>query len=381
MFFNSFRRKVKELGHFLRKKVDYRRDLLNTKDLKKSTELLDRLQELRRTPKASPADEAELEQIRREVEILFPPRPGYDGWAENVEVVFVAVVLALALRTYVAQPFKIPTDSMKPTLWGIWTQPEERPTPHIFQRITDFAVHGRSWHEVKATRQESLRGLTQEKLFGVLPITVTRIVTSGGSYLMWATADELIRGAPHLVDRSGPRPVPSNLQFNPGDTIARFTVASGDHVFVNKFIYHFRRPDPGEVFVFTTHGIRGINERNRLSGTPFNQFYIKRCVGVGGDQLEIRPPYLLRNGAVMATRPIFEKIQSDQNGYQGYGQGSPYLAAGETFQLPLDEFWAMGDNSFNSYDSRGWGSVPRQNLVGTGLLVYWPFTQRWGLIR
>jgi signal peptidase I len=41
----------------------------------------------------------------------------------------------------------------------------------------------------------------------------------------------------------------------------------------------------------------------------------------------------------------------------------------------------LGDNSYNSYDSRYWGAVPDANLVGRGLFVYWPFSQHWGLIR
>jgi signal peptidase I len=49
--------------------------------------------------------------------------------------------------------------------------------------------------------------------------------------------------------------------------------------------------------------------------------------------------------------------------------------------VPPNGYFALGDNSYNSYDSRWWGPVPEENLVGRGLLVYWPFIPHWGLIR
>jgi signal peptidase I len=49
--------------------------------------------------------------------------------------------------------------------------------------------------------------------------------------------------------------------------------------------------------------------------------------------------------------------------------------------VPAHGYFALGDNSYNSYDSRYWGPVPEENLVGRGLFVYWPFNRHWGLIR
>ena len=50
--------------------------------------------------------------------------------------------------------------------------------------------------------------------------------------------------------------------------------------------------------------------------------------------------------------------------------------------LKADEYYAMGDNSFNSFDSRYWGPVPERNLLGPATVVYWPFTSpRFGWIR
>jgi signal peptidase I len=68
--------------------------------------------------------------------------------------------------------------------------------------------------------------------------------------------------------------------------------------------------------------------------------------------------------------------------YRGYALGQQYLSQPDrSFTVPQNGYFALGDNSYNSYDSRYWGIVPDVNLVGRGLLVYWPFYPHWGLIR
>jgi signal peptidase I len=68
--------------------------------------------------------------------------------------------------------------------------------------------------------------------------------------------------------------------------------------------------------------------------------------------------------------------------YRGYTLGRQYLSrATQTFTIPPHSYFALGDNSYFSFDSRYWGPVPEENLVGRGLWVYWPFNQHWGLIR
>jgi len=49
--------------------------------------------------------------------------------------------------------------------------------------------------------------------------------------------------------------------------------------------------------------------------------------------------------------------------------------------VPPGRYFAMGDNSFNSSDSRYWGTVPQDNLMGKGLFVYWPFLPHWGFVK
>ena len=80
----------------------------------------------------------------------------------------------------------------------------------------------------------------------------------------------------------------------------------------------------------------------------------------------------------------FQRVMRAQDGYRGYSNDPrfQYLCSPELeFQVPLKSYFAMGDNSYNSSDSRAWGRVPAENLVGRGLFVYWPFSRHWGGIR
>jgi signal peptidase I len=73
--------------------------------------------------------------------------------------------------------------------------------------------------------------------------------------------------------------------------------------------------------------------------------------------------------------------------YRGYSNtiGGILRTPESTFRVPEHAYFALGDNSYNSSDSRAWGTVPQDNLMGPGLFVYWPFLRdpetRFGFIR
>jgi signal peptidase I len=172
--------------------------------------------------------------------------------------------------------------------------------------------------------------------------------------------------------------------YREGETIARGVIETGDQVLVDKVSYHFAAPVQGDVFVFKTTGIRRIQAS--LPPGVDSQHYIKRLAGMPGQTLRIVPPQLLLDG-VVAWQPAFQKVMSLRNGYRGYTNGLEsgfpfqYLGTPQaTFTVPKDSYFALGDNSYHSSDSRNWGIVPQENVAGRAVLVYWPISARWGFI-
>ncbi|MDE1169615.1 MAG: signal peptidase I [Verrucomicrobium sp.] len=323
--------------------------------------------------KDAPRLEALLPEGDRLAAALFPARPG-DVWRENLEVVFVAIVAALALRAYFLQPFKIPTDSMKPTLYGIQTAAATEPPPSLPVRIFRQVVFGRSYGAVRFDHPVTLTGMRGGSIPPWFEYTDLSFDT-GETARVWVSREALYS---RLGLRLGQR-------FAPPQEVVHYVNEAGDQVLVNKLAYNFRLPHRGEVFVFRTNGIEGIEAGLRQRGIFTSEYYIKRCVGVPGDSLRLIPPYLEINGSrTEGVNAAMRRVEAAEHGYQGYGQlrGQNFLATPEeTYRIEPDSFWAMGDNSYNSLDSRYWGAVPRPNLVGTGVFVYWPFGPRWGFIR
>ena len=139
----------------------------------------------------------------------------------------------------------------------------------------------------------------------------------------------------------------------------RPTLIEGDRILVNKFLYRFREPHPGEIIVF------------RYPEDPKRPF-IKRLVAGGGDTVEIREGHLYVNDERLDGTGVFST-----NFY--YNQG-PYGQEHQVVRVPEGSLFVLGDNSSSSHDSRFWGFVPCQLLIGRAMAVFWPIT-RWRVLR
>ena len=150
------------------------------------------------------------------------------------------------------------------------------------------------------------------------------------------------------------------------------TLEVGQRVLVNRIGARFSDPSVGDVVVF--HPPTGAEQDNNCGGGPppegqacarptaekADVNFIKRVVAGPGDRLAIRNGNVILNGERQPesfTRPC-----------QG-GEGCNFP---REFTVPADHYFMMGDNRPHSCDSRDWGAVPRENLIGEVFAVYWP---------
>ena len=164
------------------------------------------------------------------------------------------------------------------------------------------------------------------------------------------------------------------------------TLLVGDHLLVDKLAYAppgsfskyilpYEQPKHGDIIVFRYPG-------------DITQTFVKRVIGVPGDHLKMVQRVIYRNGVKLNEPYVYHKLpyledrdnfpsQSPpyQDGLPGQLQRDMYernVQNGEII-VPPEHYFAMGDNRDNSLDSRYWGFVPRDNIIGKPLIIYWSY--------
>ena len=357
--------------------LNYRKDVAAPDQIEAAREGIARLSDAIKQKQS----EATLKQVEKPlVDVLTkidPPRPNA-GIRDNVELILVVVAIALGLRAFYLQPFKIPTGSMQPTLNGVIAKKMDDSPPNPVVQAFQFLMLGRTYEDVVSLEDnDSIVAISPAKIKFIWDGAVIQM-RSGRTYTVGITPEVLIGqlGLPPYYQMN----MPGAKRYQKGEPIVRAYADLGDQVFVDKISYNFISPHRGDIFVFKTNQIVGI-----LSPDGSSQHFIKRLAGLPGDTLRIDEPSLFINGE-LANVFAFKRVESRQDSYTGYtnqhDQPMRYLATPkDTVTVKPDSYFALGDNSANSLDSRYWGFVPADNVVGRGLFVYWPFTSHWGLAR
>lgn len=366
--------------------------------------------------------------LRRDGGKIYPLGAAAD-WTETFVI---AAILAGGVRAFVFQPFKIPTNSMYPTYHGMTAKvyADNEPEPNAAKKIARKITLG-------ASHLAPLSPASGEVLIPVLlgykgeveasPVSKNKALDDGilGTGILKGPADihELFIG-----DTPAPVVTPAEFSFKDallaaffpaeaalkvtqqerwaavirnarergdllpspdarfsallrtrktvtaGAPLLRFDVLTGDMVFVDRMTYNFTKPKLGDSFVFRTSLVPGFHP-------PRDDFYIKRLVGLPGDKLRVEGRKLLRNGVPESGNAGFDFNNAGCRDLDYYGYtpdiGGKYPLF-DDYTVPAANYWAMGDNSANSSDSRYFGPVPEQAVVGRALFIIHPFTDRWG---
>ena len=171
------------------------------------------------------------------------------------------------------------------------------------------------------------------------------------------------------------------------------TLLIGDHVFVDRLtptikagylgpLLPYRQVHRGDIIVFLHPATRGL-------------YVVKRVIGIPGDRIHLRNGVVYRNGEALQEPYTMPRSGGHDDFRDEFPEFAPPIQPdippewamiksdnthGVDLVVPEGDYFGMGDNRENSLDSRYWGFIPRQNIVGRPMFIYWSFvtpTDQW----
>ncbi|HEY6270693.1 MAG TPA: signal peptidase I [Terriglobales bacterium] len=174
-------------------------------------------------------------------------------------------------------------------------------------------------------------------------------------------------------------------QFEIPSSSMEKTLLIGDHVFVDRLTPTGKGAFPG--FLMPYRDIHRGNIAVFVSPEQPGLYLVKRIVGVPGDHIHLENGVLYLNG-VRQAQPfvIHNRYEPARDDFPAYGPAGSSAVEdwpqtlrqhlqGRDLVIPPDSYFAMGDNRDVSFDSRYWGFVPRNNILGSPLFIAWSLNQ------
>ncbi len=422
------KKQIKALSENALRVFHYRKDVLDKDQLSKLNTTIVRLADLKRYTK-----ETSAESLNHELNLIDQFLTKIGGkiypktfWIDNIEVGLVALIIVIGIRSFFFQPFIIPTNSMYPTYSGMKevVHSLESEAPSFVDKLLNKVRLGSQSYYVKSdyegyvsvplfsqsymSRDARLRGqgfvsfdiVNGKKWFGILPAKFREYTLYVGNkpvkvrvpldfsldsvlletyFSQYNSFSDLLsyyrkNGLVDFTTDKRHRILSQHLAEAETPIVA-FDINLGDALFVDRFSYHFFKPKVGDPFVFKTGTIEVDPSNTQQLG---DKYYIKRLSAIENETISIDDGVLMVGSQMRDEAKAFLSNATQEGFYGGY-QAAGFLSKNQSVTIPEDSYYALGDNSYNSYDSRFWGYVPDKALVGKAVFIYYPFTRRWGL--
>ncbi|MGK7878168.1 MAG: signal peptidase I [Xenococcaceae cyanobacterium] len=148
------------------------------------------------------------------------------------------------------------------------------------------------------------------------------------------------------------------------------TLEINDRLIIEKVSYHFKEPERGDVVVFSpTDTLRQQNHK---------EAFIKRVIGLPGEKVQLKQGQVYINNQPLIEQYTAkgEKTEIPTTCHQPYlSESQLNLSESHPVTIPPNSYLVLGDHRSNSYDSRCWGVVSRDNLIGRAIVRFWPLNR------